>query len=74
MDIKVAKERVSVEKIEKVYTISVNGKNVIICKWRSYDEAGVLDDGWTIVSIEAYGELEDNEQEALSDFVDNLKL
>lgn len=74
MDIKVAKERVSIEKIEKVFDILVNGKKITIVKWRFYEEVGVLDDGWTILSIEAYGELEDDEQSAVSDFVDNLKL
>jgi hypothetical protein len=74
MDIKVAKERVSVEKIEKVFDIMVNGKKVTICKWRFYEESGMLDDGSTILSVDAYGELEDDEREALNDFVDNLKL
>lgn len=74
MDIKVVKERVSVEKIEKVFDIEVNGKRVTICKWRFYEETGMLDDGSTILDIEGYGELNDEEREALNDYVDNLKL
>jgi hypothetical protein len=74
MDIKVTKERVSVEKIEKVLDIEVNGKKIAIVKWRFFEESGMLDDGWSILDTEAYGELEDDEREVFNDFVDNIKL
>jgi hypothetical protein len=74
MEIKIAKERISIQKIEKVLDILVNGKKVTIVKWHFFEESEMLDDGFDILDAEAYGELEDDERDALNDFVDNLKL
>lgn len=74
MEIKIENESVTIEKIEKVLDILVNGKKVTVVKWHFFEKGIMLDDGSTILSVEAYGELEDDEREALNDFIDNIKI
>lgn len=74
MEIKIAKERTSIKKIEKVLDILVNGREITIVKWHFFEETGMLDDGWSLLNVEAYDELKEKERDALNDFIDNLQL
>ncbi len=75
MDIKIVEEKLSVENLEKIFTISVDGKPVKISKWSRYDVSDEsYENGWGIVSLEAYGELTDEERDKLNEFIDQINL